>query len=156
MPISVITETTDGRLEASDSPKSAPRCGWILYDGECSFCLSIVQRLRGVFTSRGFAFLPVQTPWVRAEFNLPGQELLAEMRLLLRNGEKFGGADAILALTKFVWWAWPVAALAHIPGARFLLGVAYRNVASRRYCIGGTCSIRVKSPGQIAREQRRA
>jgi len=132
-----------------------PRRGWILYDGECEFCISIVRLIRGVFEPRGFAFLPLQTPWVREEFNLPEQELLAEMRLLMRNGEKFDGADAIPVLAKFVWWAWPVAVFAQIPGARRFLRSTYRYVAARRYCIAGTCSIPSKSPRQGVAARRR-
>jgi hypothetical protein len=108
-----------------------------------------------VFEPRGFAFLPLQTPWVRVEFNLPEQELLAEMRLLMRNGEKFGGADAIPVLAKFVWWAWPVVVFAQIPGARRFLRAVYRYVAARRYCIARICSIPSKSPRQIPDPQRR-
>jgi predicted DCC family thiol-disulfide oxidoreductase YuxK len=155
MPISVFTEITDANPRLLGGPVGDPRRGWILYDGECGFCLSIVRRTRGIFAPRGFAFLPLQTPWVRAVFNLPERELLAEMRLLPRNGEKLGGADAILKLAEYVWWAWPMAALAYVPGARRLLRMGYRYIAARRNCIAGTCSIPAQSPREIAREQRR-
>jgi predicted DCC family thiol-disulfide oxidoreductase YuxK len=141
MPISVFTEITDTQFEAGEGSVTAPRRGWILYDGECGLCLGSVRRIRGVFEPRGFAFLPLQTSWIRAAFALPEQELLGEMRLLMRNGEKFGGADAIPELAKYVWWAWPVVAFAYMPGARQLLRAAYRYIAARRYCIAGTCSI---------------
>jgi predicted DCC family thiol-disulfide oxidoreductase YuxK len=155
MSISVSTEITDARFQMSIPSTPLPRRGWILYDGGCVFCLSIVRLIRGVFERRGFEFLPLQTPWVRAEFNLPELELLAEMRLLMRNGEKFGGPDAIPVLAGFVWWAWPVTVLAQVPGVLCLLSAAYRYVATRRHCITGTCSIPSKSPRQIANTQRR-
>jgi hypothetical protein len=68
------------------------------------------------------------------------------MRVLLRSGEKFGGADAIPVLASAVWWAWPVVLLARMPGARRLLGKAYRYVAARRYCARGACDVPRKSP----------
>jgi len=127
-------------------PPSDPRRGWILYDGDCGFCRSIVSHIHGIFAPRGFAFLPLQTPWVRAVFNLLEEELLAEMRVLTRSGEKFGGADAIPVLAKYVWWAWLLVAFAYVPGARRMFRAAYRFIASRRHCISGTCSVRPLSP----------
>ena len=146
MQSSVFTEITDNPPPVLSRPPSDPRRGWILFDAECNFCRSIVSRTYSVFAPRGFAFLPLQTPWVRTVFHLPYEKLLSEMRVLTRNGEKFGGADAIPLLARYVWWAWPLVAFAHLPGARHLLRVAYRFVASRRYCISGTCSVRSLSP----------
>ena len=118
-----------------------PALGWVLFDGDCEFCRAWVRRLQPILSPRGFAFIPLQTPWVRAYFRLPEDQLLREMRLLLRSGEAYGGADAIVELAKHVWWAWPMVALAHIPGARRILNVAYRRVAAKRYCISGACAI---------------
>jgi len=95
-----------------------------------------------VLGPRGFGFLALQTPWVRALLHLPEEQLLDEMRVLLLDGEMFGGADAIVALARYVWWGWPLVAIAHVPGARRLLRAAYRWVAARRYCTSGTCSAR--------------
>ena len=152
MHISVFTEITDtssaGHGCRNCGDDAAPQVGWVLYDGECEFCRGIVRRIRGILTPRGFAFLPLQTPWVRAAFDLPERELLSEMRVLVRTGEKFGGADAILVLAGTIWWAWPVVVLARIPGARRLLGSAYRYVAARRYCVAGACDIPGKSPAR--------
>jgi hypothetical protein len=110
--------------------------------------------MKPVLEPRGFAFLPLQTPWVRAFFHLPAGELLREMRVITNGGKggrdehtevsglAFGGADAIVELAKHVWWAWALVALAQIPGARKLLRAAYRAVASRRYCVNGRCALR--------------
>jgi predicted DCC family thiol-disulfide oxidoreductase YuxK len=145
MAISVFTEITDA--------KTHPIRGWVLYDGECQFCLGWVRRMTPVLAPRGFAFLPLQTLWVRAFLHLPEEELLGEMRVLLRDGgdgrdeqnecagQAFGGADAILELAKHVWWAWPLAAVAQIQTVRNLLRAGYRAVAARRYCVNGRCSL---------------
>jgi lipase maturation factor 1 len=131
--ISVSTEITDAASE--------PSRGWVLFDGDCTFCRRWVNRMEPILAPRGFVFLPLQTPWVRAFFHFPENQLLGEMRVLLRNDETYSGADAIIALAKHVWWAWPLVALAQIPGVRRALRAAYRRVAARRHCLSGACSV---------------
>jgi hypothetical protein len=116
--------------------------------------------MKPVLAPRGFAFVPLQTPWVRAFFHLPEDELLSEMRVVFSTGDNwrdgqnervgraFGGADAIVELAKHVWWAWPLVALAQIPRARRLLRAGYRAVAARRYCVNGTCAV-ASRPGRV-------
>ncbi len=103
-----------------------------------------------ILAPRGFVFLALQTPWVRNVFHLPEDQLLGEMRVLLRNGKTHGGADAIVALAKYVWWGWPLVALSHIPGVRRALRTLYRRVAARRHCMNGLCSV----PPQIPSSRR--
>lgn len=146
--ISVFTEMSDASQK--------PDCGWVLFDGECPFCRSWVRRVQPILAPRGFAFIPLQTPWVRAHFDLPEEQLLSEMRVLLRTGETYGGAGAIVVLAKYVWWAWPLVGLAYVPGMRRLLGAAYRHVATRRYCLNGACttsSPRVEPKNEPHQEQ---
>src|ERR1700719_2375474 len=146
MAISISTETTEAGTR--------PSRGWILYDGECQFCLGWTRRMKPILAPRGFAFLPLQTPWVRAFFHLPEAELLSEMRVVFSKLDNFktgndgrsdcvaqslGGADAIVELAKHVWWAWPLVAFAQIPGTRRLLRTRYRAIAEWRYCVDGRC-----------------
>src|SRR5271154_476805 len=149
MAISVSTEITE--------EKAASIRGWILYDGGCQFCIGWVRRMKPIFVPRGFEFLPLQTPWVRAFFNLPEAELLSEMRVVFNNnskngnsgrvGQTFGGADAIVELAKHVWWAWPLVAVAQIPIARNFLRARYRAIAAQRYCMNGACAVPVRESG---------
>jgi predicted DCC family thiol-disulfide oxidoreductase YuxK len=145
MTISVSTEITEENVTG--------RRGWVLYDGDCQFCIGWVRWMKPVLVPRGFEFLPLQTPWVRAFFNLPEAKLLGEMRVVFsklgnRNngrgwcaGQAFGGADAIVELAKYVWWAWPLVAVAQIPIVRDFLRARYRAIAGRRYCVNGTCPV---------------
>ena len=119
-----------------------PTRGWVLFDGNCRFCLGWARRLQPLLRPRGFDFLPLQTPWVRAHFNLPEEELLGEMRVLMRNSETFGGADAAIHLARYIWWALPLVAVARIPGMRVLLRAAYRSLAARRQCLSGACALK--------------
>jgi predicted DCC family thiol-disulfide oxidoreductase YuxK len=133
MAISVHTEITDAARK--------PSRGWIFFDAECEFCRRWVARTEPIFAPRGFAFVPLEKDCARDMLRVPDEELLREMRVLMRNGERYGGADAIVALAKHVWWAWPLAIVARIPGIRRVLQAGYRSVASRRHCLSGRCAV---------------
>jgi predicted DCC family thiol-disulfide oxidoreductase YuxK len=134
MPISVYTEMNDAT--------AAPPRGWILYDAQCQFCLRCVRFLRPILALRSFLFAPLDTPWVRRSLRLSDGELFSEMRLLLPDGEVFSGADAIIEVAKYVWWARPLVALARIPGVRRAMRAGYRWVAANRSCMSDACSVR--------------
>lgn len=136
--ISVSTEISDRRVGEIR--------GWVLYDGTCQFCRSWVLRLQPILAPRGFTFLALQTPWVREHFRLPEEQLLSEMRLLLPTGEVYDGADAIVALARYVWWARLFALAAVLPGVRPLLRAAYRYVARHRTCSSHACSSEFRVP----------
>jgi predicted DCC family thiol-disulfide oxidoreductase YuxK len=106
--------------------------GWILYDAECPMCRDMMRRVEKTFTSRGFAFIPLQ-------LELEPGSRPTEMRVRTFDGMEFGGAEAVLYLAGFVWWAQPLGWLAKIPGARTLLNRVYREIAARRSCDNGAC-----------------
>ena len=68
------------------------------------------------------------------------------MRLLLADGRELGGADALVEIARRIWWAWPLFALAQVPGVMLLLHAAYRQVAANRHCISGACRARPSNP----------
>lgn len=113
----------------------------LLYDGNCPFCLGIIDRWRGTLESRGFALAPLQTDWVRNRLSMPEEELLKEMRLLTADEKVFGGVDAYMFIWREIWWCYPFWFLAHVPGVRFLMDIAYRWVAKNRMCLSGACSL---------------
>jgi predicted DCC family thiol-disulfide oxidoreductase YuxK len=57
---------------------------------------------------------------------------LDEMRLLTADGRDIGGADVLIFLTRQIWWTWPFAALAQLPGLNKCLDRAYRSIAAHR------------------------
>ena len=128
--ISLISEVTDAK------GRSASR-GWVFFDADCAFCSAWARHLHATLESRGFGLAALQSPRVRALLNLPDGELLREMRLLTADGSVLGGADALIFLARTIWWAWPVYALAQLPGVRALLAAAYRWLAAHRHCLGG-------------------
>jgi predicted DCC family thiol-disulfide oxidoreductase YuxK len=106
--------------------------GLILYDAGCRMCRNLMRRFEKTFTSRGFAFAPIQ-------LELQPGERATEMRVRTPDGGAFGGADSVLFLAQFVWWGWPLRWFAKLPGATRLLHQIYREIASRRTCDNGAC-----------------
>jgi predicted DCC family thiol-disulfide oxidoreductase YuxK len=130
--ISLASEITDGKGRRA-------RVGWIFFDGECPVCTSLARRFRPALEARGFGLAPLQSARVRALLALPEEELLREMRLLTADGTVVGGAEALLHVARRIWWAWPLWALAQVPGVREQLARAYCWFATRRHCVSGTC-----------------
>ena len=110
--------------------ESIPFRGWILYDGECRFCRNLARRFGNTFLRRGFSF---------TSFSAGPRP--SEMRVRTIDHRDFGGADAVVFLSSFVWWAKPLFLLSKLPGARSFLHRLYREVAARRSCSNGSCQI---------------
>src|SRR5262245_25575235 len=115
--------------------------GWVLYDAGCLWCATLAKRSRALLARRRFVLVPLQTPWIASRLGLPPEQLLTEMRLLLPDGRVFGGADALLELSRRFWWAWPFYALGRVPVLRKMLHAGYAWVARHRSCIDGTCDV---------------
>jgi predicted DCC family thiol-disulfide oxidoreductase YuxK len=129
--ISLSSEMTDS--------KGRHAAGWLFYDFECRFCLAVARAIAPILAPRGFAFAPLQDPRVAGLLGMPQEELLREMRVLSAEGKHYGGADAVVYLTRQVWWAWPLYAFAQLPGVTPVLRAAYRRVAARRKCAAAAC-----------------
>jgi predicted DCC family thiol-disulfide oxidoreductase YuxK len=137
--ISLASEFTDS--------KGRHACGWLFFDADCAFCVRIVRAVAPTLQERGFALAPLQDPRVGPLLGLSPSELLLEMRLLLSDGQQFGGADAAVALAREIWWARPLVWLSRLPGMMNALRSAYRSIAARRKCPAGTtCAIAERSP----------
>lgn len=116
--------------------------GWVFYDGQCSLCIDLADRFGRSLARRGFGLAPLQTPWVRNRLGLTPRSDLTDMKVLTRDGEVLGGADGAIHLARYLWWAWPLYALARLPGMRRMLRLGYRWIAERRHCLGGACAPR--------------
>jgi predicted DCC family thiol-disulfide oxidoreductase YuxK len=122
------------------SLQPAQNCGWIFYDGECQFCISNIRRHEKLLRKHGFEPATLQAPWVRERLGLKPDSELTEIKLL-SDGKIYGGADALLRITRRIWWAWPLFALARIPGMIFVFRAIYRRVAANRHRLGGNCKL---------------
>ena len=67
-------------------------------------------------------------------------ELLRELRFLLSDGRHYGGADAILAIARGIWWTRPLAWLSKVPGMPHLVHVGYHKLAAQRNCAAVVCA----------------
>jgi predicted DCC family thiol-disulfide oxidoreductase YuxK len=120
--------------------------GFLFFDADCAFCTRTARWLAPILARRGFAVAPLQDPRVGALLGLSQQELLRELRFLLADGTQYGGADAVLAVARQIWWARPLVWLSHIPGMKPLLRSAYCWIAARRSCAatnarGAACEV---------------
>jgi predicted DCC family thiol-disulfide oxidoreductase YuxK len=114
--------------------------GWLFFDAECGFCSKIARWLAPILGRRGFAVAPLQDPRVGALLGMKRRELLRELRFLLSDGTQFGGADAVLAVARQIWWARPLVWLSKVPGMMAALHSGYQWVAAQRSCPATSCS----------------
>jgi len=132
-PISVNTEITDINVGIV--------VGSLFYDGECPLCCASARRFRRILARRRFELQPLQSPGAAARLGLGEEDLLQETRLLLADGRKLGGADAVVEIARHIWWAWPLWFFSLVPGMRPILRAVYRVIAANRHCVGGVCKI---------------
>ena len=134
--ISLASEYTDG--------KGRHARGWLFFDAECGFCTRSARWIAPILGRRGMAVAPLQDPRVSALLGIKNEDLLRELRFLLSNGRQFGGADAVVAVAREIWWARPLVWFARFPGAMNLLHSSYRWVAEQRSCAAANhaeCSV---------------
>lgn len=129
----------------------------MLFDADCRFCRAVANRYVPMLRRRHLELVPLQTPWVKERLGLNDAELLAEMRFLTPEGAIYGGADALLAIARRIWWAKPACWLARLPGVTPALRIAYAWFARHRYCLGRTCPAAGPTPSGTggARKPRR-
>jgi predicted DCC family thiol-disulfide oxidoreductase YuxK len=108
--------------------------GWLFFDAECDFCTRSARWIAPILGRRGMAVAPLQDPRVGALLGMNKELLLMELRFLLSDGKQYGGADAVVAVAREIWWARPLVWFAKLPGAMKLLHSGYRWVASQRSC----------------------
>jgi predicted DCC family thiol-disulfide oxidoreductase YuxK len=114
----------------------------IYYDDECGVCRGMLQRFGRTLARRRFTFVPLQAPGAARLLGVCEEHLLDEMRVRLEDGAVFGGASAVMAIARHIWWAWPLWALSRLPGAMLLLNAGYRWIARNRHCLNGVCEVR--------------
>ena len=125
--------------EITEINGETPARGWVLFDGNCRWCVGTARQFARLLRGHGFEPAALQTPWVRKRLGLASEDEPAEMVVLTAGGAVFGGADGILQIARRIWWAWPLFAVAKIPGITQLLRAAYRRLADNRHCFDGAC-----------------
>lgn len=110
--------------------------GWAYYDGDCGICSGSAVRHRRLFERLGFKVAPFQSPGVREKLGLSPDAPFTQMWLITPKGEILGGADALVHLSRKVWWGWPFFLVSQLPGAKPVYRVIYRWFAQRRHAFG--------------------
>lgn len=118
-------------------PDEHPGRDVVLYDGDCAFCATQVERVHRLDWGRGrLAFLSLHDPRVAERYgDLTHEQLMDQMYVIDGAGNRHGGADAVRYLSRrlpAIWWAAPIL---HVPGSARLWRWMYRQVAKRRYWI---------------------
>ena len=114
--------------------------GWLFFDAECGFCTRLARWLAPILRRYGLGLAPLQDPRVAALLGLSRRELLKELRLQMSDGSHAGGANAVLAVAREIWWARPLHWISSLPGAALFLDSSYRWLAARRGCQSVVCS----------------
>jgi len=125
--------------EFTDRKEKTAR-GWLFFDAECKFCTRMARWIAPILLPRGLGVAPLQDPRVGALLGMKREELLTELRFLLSDGTSFGGARAVVAVAREIWWARPLVWLAALPGMMRLLDAGYKWIAKRRGCVSQMCA----------------
>jgi predicted DCC family thiol-disulfide oxidoreductase YuxK len=126
---------------ATSGGEPSPR-GWVLYDAGCGVCARWVPFRAPTLARLGPAVAPLQAPWVRERLALAPDVLLADIRLVLADGDHLAGADVYRYVLRRLWWAHPLYLLAIAPGTRRAFDAAYRAFADRRLRVSAACGLR--------------
>ena len=125
--------------EFTDRKERSAR-GWLFFDAQCVFCTRIARWLAPILRRRGLGLAPLQDPRVGALLGMSRRELLKELRFLLSDGTHAGGASAVLAVAREIWWGKPLIWLANLPGMMPALDAGYKWIAARRGCSNEVCA----------------
>lgn len=123
------------------APSERPEADIVIYDGHCRICTAQIQRLVRWDSAGRLAFLSLHDPEVHRRWpDLTHEAMMQSMVLIDTTGGRHWGAEAIRYLSTRLWRLWPLAPLLHLPGTMRLWQWCYRQIANRRYKLGGmTC-----------------
>ncbi|HEX4575412.1 MAG TPA: DUF393 domain-containing protein [Gemmatimonadales bacterium] len=107
----------------------------LIYDGECGFCRSWVERVRRWDREHRLATVPFQDQRRVAALGVALPALAAAMHLVLPDGRVFAGADAAPELLRLLPGKRWLAALFRVPGVLPVARRVYSGIARRRRCL---------------------
>ena len=106
---------------------------WIFYDGICVFCKNSVNHFEKSLEKRNCKIKPLQNKTVMKILGIREGDSLPEMKIIGDDRKLYGGAKGIVFLSRKIWWAWPLWALAHLPLTMNILDYIYQRVAKNRH-----------------------
>jgi predicted DCC family thiol-disulfide oxidoreductase YuxK len=120
-------------------PDRFPDSDVVIYDGQCKFCIAQVKNLRRFDCCGGrLSFLSLHDDRVAERYpDLTKDQLMEQMYVVDRQGNRHGGADAVRYLSRRLPTLWPAMPILHLPGTANLWRWLYHQVAKRRYKLAG-------------------
>jgi predicted DCC family thiol-disulfide oxidoreductase YuxK len=124
--------------DALPRPEDRPGSDVVIYDGQCAMCTRQVRRLVWWDCQGHLSYLSLHDPLVSERYpDLSHETLMQAMVIVDRDGRRHVGASAVRFLTRRLRRLWWLAPLLHIPGSLPVWRFLYRQVAQRRYRLGG-------------------
>ena len=120
-------------------PSSAdrPDADVVIYDGHCKICTAQIKKLTWWDCQGKLAYLSLHDPEVARRYpDLTHEQLMRDMYLVDRAGNRYRGAAAIRYMTLRLRRLWWLAPLLHIPFSLPFWQWLYRQIADRRYRFG--------------------
>jgi len=149
--------TFNNALQNFRDPDDSPGSAVVIWDGKCNFCRAQVERLRRFDSRRRLTYLSLHDPRVAERYpDLTFEQLMQQMWVVTPDQQKFGGADAVRFLSRYLPRLWWLAPAMHLPFVMPLWRWLYKVVASRRYrlagenCDGGTCQLHLRAAASDA------
>jgi alginate O-acetyltransferase complex protein AlgI len=113
----------------------------IYFDAACGLCSAGERRFTRLLARRGYRLVPLQDPGAVALFGETPMQHNGEMQLRTAGGRTLGGADALVEISRSIWWARPLYVVARVPGAMPVLRAVYRVVARNRMGVSRVCRL---------------
>ncbi len=115
-------------------PDACPDADVVIFDGQCVFCRSQVERLHWLDRGNRLSFLSLHDPRVSDRYpDLHHDDLMAQMYVIDGRGNAKGGSEAVKYLSRRLPILWPALPVLHFPGTATLWRWLYKQVAKRRY-----------------------
>jgi uncharacterized protein YqjF (DUF2071 family)/predicted DCC family thiol-disulfide oxidoreductase YuxK len=121
-------------------PRSDAR-GYLLYDGGCGFCSWWVSKMTDHLAKVGIAVEPLQSAWVADTIQLPAEEVVEDIRLILADGTLRTGANVYVDLLKRMRWTRPLGIIMGLPGIRSVTWGFYRLINRNRFMVSRVCRL---------------
>ena len=112
----------------------------IVYDGQCPFCLSQIDKIRRFDRTESFHYLPRQSPNLLDQFPMLAREdFNTGLRLINGDGHIFIGADAVYEIYKTLKPYKYIAWIYNLPILKQLCKGVYRLIAQNRNRLKKKC-----------------
>lgn len=125
---------------------------YVIYDGNCNLCVTLVQQLAKIDGGKLFGYAPMQDEALLSEFGITAKD--CEMGMILIDGEqtdrRWQGSDAAEEIAKLLpAGSSLVDAYRSIPGMKWMGDRVYAQIRDNRYQLFGKRATTYHSPYPI-------